>query len=75
MLVAKDMSNEILSGLQSSCRNFRRKINLRNEEDGSSVQIRFKGQSPMMCIIREIPMPIDGIILDGGISALIEFKT
>lgn len=29
----------------------------------------------MMCIIREILMHMDGIILDGDISAIIEFKT
>lgn len=74
VFVAKEMSNEVLSGSESSYRLFRSKRNLGNEEDCSYISILFRGQPSRACITRETPVQVDGIILGGDISAIMEFR-
>lgn len=73
MLVAKGVSNEVLSGLESCYRIFRSKIYLGNEEDCSCIQVLFRGKPPRKCVFWETPMHVDGITLDGDLSTIMEF--
>lgn len=72
--VAKDMSNKLVSSLESGYRIFRSTIYLSNEEDCSRIQVLFRRRPLMKCIFWETPMHVDGNILDGDLSTFMEFS-
>jgi len=61
LLVAKDMSNEVLSGLESCYRIFRSKICLGNEEDNSCIQVLFTGKPPGNVSSRKLPCTLTAL--------------